>query len=567
MAITGLNSVYGRQEGSGQAYILPQNQAVGVFTNGMDEIRKQQELARVTALKQQQALQTANASAMGDVKLGDHWGARSAELQKGYDDLTNYALGVTQKGGNLNMDREFLKRKNDLVTQAAATKDLQGIYDKLYTEVGKSPDQYENGLEALQAIQGASVADYASGKFKPEELRKRYSLADAIKESNGTVAYVKNNDGTFDTTRVDRPKLIGQAIASLDTPAAQYQIKKAGGDTEGYLAGFPTLNKDGKTYFNTKGKDFEDAVIKTLATDPNFPQHLAKKGYDVSSTESIRKSAFDYAAKQNKATGSYVQQYADTLDSKGNTDTTRVFAAENNQRARSAEGRAIQSHSVAMNKAAKEAFEERPDDIHVNVTTNLATNQTGNKVVNRPSTSFAAANVGNAKSSFLPQLIFDPETGKAKSNAASISISGGQVHIKPVLKFGGAVKIMDDQSFKQLKAGTYKLNGKLVPKNAEVSYDELLYGEERVPASKDGHIDVPASIKKVVIPVTGQSLDGKFDKGYNRVKMWDSAIKAMPDADDKKRAALQVVKQYNKGNGFSDAELKEQAAAYLNSMN
>jgi len=551
---------------SGSAYILPGNQAAGIFVNGIDELRKKEELERLAAIKRQQDLADTNAKTLGDFKLPSHWGARSSELQKSYEDLTNYALQVTQKGGNLNTDRDFIQKKNQLMTNAAATQDLQKMYDQTYAEVGKNPDAYENGLEILKSFQGASLDDYTSGKFKPEQLRKIYTLNDAVKDSGGAISYVKNNDGTYDTTRVNRSGNIGQAISSLSTPSAKYLIQKAGGDTDGYVAGFPTVTKEGKTYYNTSGKDFEDAVINTLATDANFPAYLQQKGYDVSSTDSIRKSAMDYAKKQNEATGKYVKDYADVLENRATTDTTRTFAAEQNARANRGEQRAEESHAVSMRESAEKALADSPDAIATNVTTNLATKQSNGKVVLRPSTSFAAANVGNSKSSFLPSIIIDPETGVGKQNAASLAVTGGQVHIKPVLKFGGTTKLMDDESMEKLKAGTYKVNGKLVPKNAIVSYEELLYGEERVPSAPDKFgMSQPASVRKVILPVTGQSLDKKFDKGYNRVEMWQSAIKSMPDQEDKKRAAMQVVKQYNPGR--SDAELKEQAAAYLNSLN
>jgi len=128
------------------------------------------------------------------------------------------------------------------------------------------------------------------------------------------------------------------------------------------------------------------------------------------------------------------------------------------------------------------------------VITNLATTQTRGKVANRPSTSFAAANVGNAKSAFLPNSSFDPATGLASANSSPISISGGQVHIKPVLRFGGTKKIMDDESMKKLKAGTYKVNGNVVLKNTNLSYEELLYGEEKTPGS--------------IHSITGQAISG-----------------------------------------------------------
>lgn len=565
MRIDGLNSVYEKKAGTGAAYVLPQNQAIGIFASGLADQRERQRLLDAANLKRQQELQDENSKTIGSLKVADHWGERAAEIQKDYDSLTEYALKATQNNQNLNTDKTFLQMKNGLMSKAAATKDLQHLYEQNFNEVSKNPDAYENGIDVLKSFRGASIDDFKSGKFKPDTLKRIYSLADAIKESDGTISYVKNNDGTFDTTRVDRSNNVGQALTSLSTTPAKYLIEKAGGDTGQYISGFPTVTKEGKTYFNTQGDDFEDAVIQRLATDPNLPTYLQSKGYDVSSTDSIRKAALDFAAKQNKATGSYVKDYADTLENKGTTDSTRVFAAEVNRRAnRSAQ---IAEERLAHDKMkwADEELAKNPDAIVPNVKTNIASTQTDGKVIQRVSTSYAATNVGNAKSSFLPSTIFDPETGLSKQNAGSVNISGGQVHIKPVLRFNGIEKILDDKSLNEVKQGNYKINGKSVPKNAMISYDELLYGDERIPADPNDMMS-KATIRKLVIPVTGQSLDKKFDKAYNRVSMWNSAIKSMPDDDDRRRAAYQVVKQYNEGKGYSEDQLKAQAAAYLNSI-
>lgn len=564
----GLNSNFSGQMGQGNAFILPQNAAVGVYTAGIADARERQRLIDAANLKRQQAIADDNAAILGNLKPADHWGLKSQEIQNGYNQLTDYALKATQSGKNINTDRQFIQMRNNLLSKAAATKDMQKAYDQVYNDVSKNPDLYENGIDVLNSIKNASVDDFSSGKFKPQSLQKIYSLADAVKESGGTTSYIKNNDGTFDTTKVNRSGNVGQALASLSTTPAKYLINKQGGDTGPYIGGFPTVTADGKTYFNTEGQALEDAVIQQLATDANLPTYLQSKGYDVSSTDAIRKSAIDFAKKQNQATGKYVKDYADNLENKGTTDTTRIFAAEANQRAR--RDQQIQEERLAHDKEkwADEALAKNPDSIVSNVKTNIASTQTGpgGKVVQRPSTSFAASNVGTSKSSFLPLSVFDPETGLSTQNSSSVNVTSGQVHIKPVLRFNGVEKILDDESLKKVKEGTYKVNGKTVPKSANISYDELLYGEERIPGETVNGLAVPGTTRKLIIPVTGQSLDRKFDKAYDRVGMWKTAIQSMTDDRDKMRAALQVIRQYNQGKGFSEEQLKKQAAAYLNSV-
>lgn len=549
MAINdGLNSVFRAREGSGEAYILPNSQSVQIYQSGIADQNERERLRQAALLKRQQEISDANAKEIGDLKIGSHWGARASELQKDFDALNAYALTASQNGKSINTDREFLQKRNQLLAKAAATKDLQTAYERDATLVGKEPDRFENGIPVLQSYQNASIDDFMSGKFKPQELKRIYSTADAIKDSNGTVAYEKRNDGTYDTTKVNRSGNVGQAISSLNTPAAKYLIEKSGGDTGAYISGFPTRTQDGKTYFNTDGKQFEDAVIAKLATDPNLPTYLQQKGYDVSSTDAIRNSAFEFAKKQNKAAGQYVKDYADNLENKATTDITRVFAAEQNQRARSAEGRAIESFNREKSKWADEELASSPDEIVTNVATNLASQRTGSngQPVIRSSTSLAASNVGNAKTPFLPTIVYNPETGASSKNTVPITVTGGQVHIKPVLNFGGAMKVMDDESIKRLRAGTYKLNGKAVPKSSELSYDELLLGEEKVPADPSDILS-KSSVRKVMIPLTDQSLDKKFDKQYNRSQMWDKAIRSTNDFETRKEIIKSQIKRQAPG--------------------
>lgn len=333
MAENALNTVYQGKGGTGGAYILPNNQAIGIFASGLQDINERKRLEEAYRLKREQKLADENAKAIASLKIDDHWGERSAELQNDYNALTDYALKAIQDGKNLNADKPFLKMRNQLVTKAGATNDLHSLYKDVYQAVGKNPDGYENGIDLLKSVRGVSMDDFMGGKFKPDSLRKIYSLADAIKESDGKTSYVKNNDGTYDTTRVDRSNNVGQAVASLSTNPAKYIIKKKGGDTGKYIEGFPTITAEGKRYYNTQGPDFESAVIDRLATDVDFPAFLQTKGYNVDTIDNIRNSALDFAKKQNEATGTYVKDYADNLENKATTDTTRVFSAEANKRA------------------------------------------------------------------------------------------------------------------------------------------------------------------------------------------------------------------------------------------
>ena len=114
---------------------------------------------------------------------------------------------------------------------------------------------------------------------------------------------------------------------------------------------------------------------------------------------------------------------------------------------------------------------------------------------------------------------------------------------------------MDDESLAKLRAGTYKLNGKIVPKNTPIQYDELLYGDEALEANS---LD-PAAKKsqKIIIPITGQSLDGKFTKAYKRSEMWETAVKGASGFETKKDIIKSQLKR--EVPGMSEAELDKLA--------
>ena len=540
MALGDLTGIY--RQGYGQAYILPENGAVDTLLEGLD---------RNTVLKQRNADMAAKRKMEADNQFndnikkltpGDYYTKYSEHIQNGYNDLVKNAVGLKSQGLDPFTNTDFLNKYEALKADAKASNEIKKNYEDFWKQYSKEPERFDNGLDILKQYQNLSINDYKEGKFNPPQLQRSFSVADAVKASNGEISYVKNNDGTYDTTSVNRSGNVGQAINSIASPEAQYLIRKYGGDTGPYSGGFPTITDDGKTYYNTKGRQFEDAVITKLATDPNFPTVLASKGYDISTTAAIKESALDYAKKQNEATGQYVKEYADLLENKATTDITRVFSAEANRRANRQVAMSEERLAHDKKKWAEDELEKKPDDIATNVLTNVASSRTqGEKVAQRPSTSLAAVNVGDAKTPFLPQIVFDAETGMGAKNSASININGGQIHIKPVLTFDGGRKILDDESLDKINKGTYKVNGKIVPKDAAVSYEELLYGTEKLDADPNDPLSKSSS-RKIVIPISGQAIDNKFSKKYDREKMYDAAIKSSKDFETKK----DVVKQYLK---------------------
>ncbi len=555
MISNNLDRIY--RQGQGQAFILPGSGAVDTLLEGLNQNSELRRRYADQAIKERQAFDKGVNDNISNLRPKDYWTRYANEISNDYNALMSQAQELKSKRIDPFSDSDFLAKRDRLYSKARASNELKTQYDDFYKEYGKNPDSYDNGLDVLKSYGDVTLDGYIDNGFNPPVLQRRYSLADAVKDSNGQISYEKNNDGVFDTTRVNRTGNVGQAMASLNTPAAGYLIKSFGGDSGKYIGGFPTITEDGRTFYNTKGKQFEDAVINTLATDPEFPNYLASKGYDISSKAAIKSSAYDFAKKQNEAAGKYVSGYADLLENKATTDTTRVFAKEANARANAENARAEKRMQHDQKVWAEEALEKQPDSIATNVLTNIASSSAdGGKVYQRPSTSLAAVNVGDAKSPFLPQFVFNAETGIGDKNSASINIQGGQVHIKPVLNFDGGRKILDDESIKKIKEGTYKVNGKSVPKTAKIAYEELLYGTEQVAADPSDPLSKNTS-RKIIIPISGQAIDNKFSKKYNREQMFDAAAKSTTDFETRK----ELLKNYLKTQApnLADKELDKLA--------
>lgn len=326
------NHVAQGREGTGAAFLLSGNRAAEIFQQNIKEDEQQRRLAefqRQKALRDQQA---ANSKFLSDVKVGDHWQNDNKYIQKAYDDNMAYASGLKLQNKDIVGDETFRSNNQKNLAMADFSKKSETEFNKFYTEYSKNPSKVENADEIIAWYTRPLPERMASGVLPPKPIIK-HTLSDAIKESDGKVSYVKNNDGSYDTTKINRSGIIDQAIGSLDGDAAKYLIGKKGGDTSAYTGGFPSVLKDGKRLWETSGDQFESSVERALATDPSLPEYLQSKGYDVSTPDKIFESAKDFAAKQNKATGSYVQEYVDKVSGAGTTDTTRVFTARADARA------------------------------------------------------------------------------------------------------------------------------------------------------------------------------------------------------------------------------------------
>lgn len=336
------------QEGTGAAFLLGGNKAAEVFNQQMsvlDQRRRAEAFQRQKALQDQQA---ASAKFISDVKIGQHWQNDNKEIQDFYDkNINQYGTQLVNEGKNPHTDQTFLSNVQKGTALASYSKQAEDNFNKFYDVYSKEPDKIENGQAIINYYTQPLSKRMESGVLPPTPVIK-YTDADGVKQSGGTIAYKINEDGTWDTKSPDIRKIVSQAEGSIGTPASQYRIRKLGGVTdEGYSSGFPVISTDkegnvtGKDWA-TSGKKFEDAVLSKLMQDPDgFETILQREGYDISSTEKAIESALDFGAKQNNATGTYIEGYKNTLLGRSDSSKKRSYAAAANARADRSEGRAI----------------------------------------------------------------------------------------------------------------------------------------------------------------------------------------------------------------------------------
>lgn len=332
--IFGANSVYGGKQGSGQAYILPeQSLATQVFLQGLQDQDKKKYLAAQQAYEAQKTFNAGVDANIAKLSPGDYYSKFTPQIQKDYGSLINDAQTLKAAGTDPFTNPEFLAKKEQLLSRAKATNEVKGNYDKLFAEVSKSPDGFKNGTELLQQYQNLNnIDDYISGNFKPGKLEPQYRMSDVFKETNATPETAETSDGYRDITTPNRSAHIGQAITALGSNSGIGVLKDKGAITNPkYINGFPTVSqkKDGSQSrtWSTDEKKIADIALEQLQTDAQFEDDLASFGYDVSTPDKAIDSAIDFVKKQNKAVGSFVNEYASELDNKVSPKNKEIYEA------------------------------------------------------------------------------------------------------------------------------------------------------------------------------------------------------------------------------------------------
>jgi hypothetical protein len=328
------NDPYGQvfqgQAGTGAAFLLNGNAAADIYNSNVQRDDKYKRLEEFNRQKTEAERQQTISDNLSKLSTGEHWINHDKELNDKYKNVMDYATMIKSNGKDPFQDQKFLALKNDLNNSAQYSKQIKGDYDKTVAELKLKPNGYDNTENVLSQFTNKPLDYYVKNGWKPEQLNRSYSLADAIKASNGKVSYVKNNDGSYNTQKINNTGIVDQAIGSTDLPEAQYQIKKSGGDVGGYTQGFPSESKDGKRLWFTNDNDVEKLAYKTWQNDQSFAPYLQQKGYDISTPEKALNSAKDYIKKQNNAVGGYVKSYKDAVAGTGTIGTQKVYSADNN---------------------------------------------------------------------------------------------------------------------------------------------------------------------------------------------------------------------------------------------
>lgn len=348
--LDGANLNFNQREGSGAAFVLPENQAVAQYVGMMDQKRQQEMLNQQAAIKKREAFNERIDDNISKLSPGAYSQQFGKGIQEGYNEVIGLAKTMQKNGIDPFTNPEFLQKRNGLVNQAAASKELSTQYTNFVKEYGKDPDAYDNGTEILAAYQSPDALEkFMSGEFNPGQLQKRYSVADAVKASGAKPVTVETNDGYKSSVVANRAQHMTQALTTLDMPEAQYVIKKNGGDPGSpYRNGFPVSSKDGSPEWPTDKKDIEVYAIDQLEGDPQFMDFLSTKGYDTSTAAKAIESAVDYMQRQNSAIGGYVKEFADKLSGNVNEKFKAEFEGRRFALSQRADARSSESHSLTV---------------------------------------------------------------------------------------------------------------------------------------------------------------------------------------------------------------------------
>lgn len=341
-------TLYSGQPGMGEAYLLQGNPALDIFANQVSQQHRAERMAALQRQKQLAEQQQNITDNLAKISPGEYWMNHDKEIQGEYKSLLDYGTQLKNQNKDPFADTAFLRMRENLVADARFSKQLQEEYNKQLAEINKNPNGYEN-LDKWMGYYSPnrSLREYRTSGSQAPQLKRAYTLSDIIKENDIKAAPIVNNDGSWETTDVNRPAVIDKALSVIDSPSAKYYLNKKGLDFDAYAEGFPTTS-NGKRLWNTNDASVSEIAKNVKAYDPDIIKYLGNKGYDVSTENKADESLKSFIKKQNSAVGDYLNDVVNGAIDDVRTGRKRVYDAERMSIARNKESRAQSTFSKSQ---------------------------------------------------------------------------------------------------------------------------------------------------------------------------------------------------------------------------
>lgn len=344
--------------GQGLAYVAPQTRSED-YAMQLAMADSQRLAAQSQArLKRQQELEDQFRDQWLKQKAPEFWSPFDEKIRSNEEAWKKDAAQYYSSTGRSPFNNpDFISRWNrDVIDPASKSNELAKEYASRQAAIQANPDRFSQGSIKELNDWYSKVQQDPNFALKPEgqipNLKQKEVTANDFDQEVKPVA-IKNNDGTWDTTRPN-------------TAAHKDQVYEvAMGNLEKWA---PVLQKYG---FNPNAPDFpvyvngrrvwytNDRFIDKTATDiinsPQKDQVLTSLGIDPANAFADEQLK-EVIRKQNSAMGKFVTERASAADAKVTQDTTRSYAGDANARAN--EG--ISLERARFNRGDDSKDEEKP---------------------------------------------------------------------------------------------------------------------------------------------------------------------------------------------------------------
>lgn len=467
----GLNTVYGKQGGTGAAFILPES-ASAKFAIGQQQ--KEEANLRTDAyrkVREEEAKQANINKAISEIKPGQGWTRYNNDLVGGYQNLINDAAQLSTKGINPMMDSDW-KTKQFLYQQGvAASNEWKNAFEQGLQKLNANPEKYRTTVEDFISVFPSSIEEGVNRGFTPPQLQEKFTTADILKDIKATSATDENPETGFTYRGANRGAIEEQIFGVTNTPA------------------------------------YKDVAIHDYGVDPKVPflpgvenkKQAELLFKDESSAEALKSMGIEDASELWSNQEKYRKLNSDLVRKKvAEVDTARLFQ-------QSASDRAAQNQLTP----------------NYNVEDQVAVLQTAGKGLptakQEPSTSLIYFNTNNIPDRLSPAYEVDTETGKTVKNTQVGDYNLSSVELKPIIygkEAGTEFTVASDRMVRDIIEG----------KKPGISEDDIVY-KFIVKASKNKK-DKDGKIK-----TTSHYFDSDYLKGSKKVDVnqIESAILEQPD--------------------------------------